>query len=110
MSGTFTGKSLADGQLASTKGTIYTTPASTVAYVKFLSCHNTGSTTETVIIYVKRSGSSSRVIGRAVLQGNEHCRFIDKDETITLAAGDLVEGVTTTATTVDFVITGVEET
>lgn len=104
-----TAKSLADGQLASTKGTLYTVPAATRSYVKFLFLHNTGATSETVLVYVKRSGSSSRVIGRGVLAGDESLAVIDKDATLTLSAGDVIEGETTTATTVDYVITGAEE-
>ena len=106
----FVGKSLADGQLAATKGTIYTTPSLTTAYVKWLSVHNTsGSTTETILVYVKRSGSSSRIIGRAVLLPNEHTRIISDGESIVLSAGDLIEAQTSNATTVDYVISGVEE-
>ena len=104
-----TAKSLADGQLAATKGTLYTVPGGTVAYVKFLHVHNTGSTTETVVIYVKRSGSSSRTVGRVILAQNEAADVLDKDATLTLSTGDVIEGETTNATTVDYTITGAEE-
>ena len=104
----FTGKILAQGQLPNAKGTLYTCPVGTSAYVKFINAYNTVGT-ETVVFYVKQSGGSSRVLGRAILNVNEHIRIIDKDETINLAAGDIIEGQTTTAATVDYTITGVEE-
>ena len=80
-----------------------------MAYVKFLHVHNTGSTTETVVIYVKRSGSSSRTVGRVILAQNEAADVLDKDATLTLSTGDVIEGETTNATTVDYTITGAEE-
>lgn len=105
----FLGKVLAEGQLASSKDTLYTVPASTTAYIKFFSCFNTNTTDETVIIYLKPA-STSRKVGRAVLSANEQVRFIDKDEALILETGDLIEGETTTASKVDYVILGVEET
>lgn len=105
---TITPKVLAEGQLATTKGTLYTVPASTTAYVKFLSVFNTSATTQTVIIYAK-PGAVSREIGRFVLAQNESARVIEKDEALTLDAGDLIEGQTTTASVVNFLITGAEE-
>lgn len=104
-----TGKSLADGQVASTKGTIYTCPAATVTYVKWLSVHNTNTTAEDVIVYVKRSGSTSRVIYRASLSQNETAYPVDKDAGLVLSTGDVIEAVTTTAAKVDYLIAGAEE-
>jgi hypothetical protein len=105
----FVGSILANGQLPNTKTTLYTVPALTVAYIKFINAHNTGVGSETVIFYVKKSAGTSRVLGRAVLAANEQSRVIDKEETITLGAGDVIEGQTTTAATVDYLITGVQE-
>ncbi len=105
----FTGKALADGQLPSSKGTLYTVPGSTTTYVKWISVHNTsGSTTETVLIYVNTSGTS-RVIARVVLLPNEHARILSDGEAFILEAADLIEGVSTNATTVDYFISGVQE-
>lgn len=94
------------GQLASSKGTLYTVPASTAALPGKLLLYNTGSALETVIIYTKKSGGSSRVAARLQLAANEtgtvdfeHCG---------LATGDEVEGVTTTATTVDYTLFALE--
>ena len=105
-----TAKSLADGQLPAAKATIYTVPALTKTYVKWLSVHSTSGTAQEVIIYVKRSGSTSRVIYRALMADAETGYVIDKDMTLTLSTGDVIEGTTTTATVVDYLITGAEET
>jgi hypothetical protein len=94
---------LADGQLPSTKNTLYTAGADT--YVKFFHVHNTGANPQTILIYAKTSGTS-RIIGRAVLGQYESADIIDKDDALTLNTGDLIEGQTTDATTVDYVITG----
>lgn len=109
MAGTFAAKVLAEGQLASSKGTLYTVPASTTAYIRWLSCHNTGGSAETVVLYVK-PGATSRIIAHASVAASETLYVVNGGESIQLEAGDLIEGMTTTATTVDYVITGVEET
>ena len=108
---TYSGKILAEGQLPNAKGTLYTCPALTVTYIKFMAVTNeVGAGTELVVIYVKKSGSTSRVVCNGTLEEKEMIRVLDDGETLELSAGDLIEGETTTATTVDYVITGVEET
>src|SRR5690242_12765318 len=108
MSGSFAGKVLADGQLPAAVATLYTATGQAVM-VKFFRCHNAGSTSETVIIYVNISGTR-RIIGRCALEAGETFVVIDKDDVLTLENGDTIDAVTTTATTVDYVITGVVET
>ncbi len=114
MAGVFTALVLADGQMASSKTTMYSNPNTTKTYIKFFSIYNSSSTTtETVLIYAKdvSGGNASRVIARCVLSPLEQARIVDKDEVITLDGNaDLIEGTTTNATTVDFFITGVQET
>lgn len=109
MSGTFAGKVLAEGQFANSKGTLYTVPASTTAYVKSLFVYNTNAATQTVDVYLK-PGSTSRQIVKLTLLQNESANICDIVGSFTLEAGDLIEGATTTASALDFVITGVEET
>lgn len=99
-------KSLADGQLANSKGTIYTSVGKTV--VTDLRVFNTAVTTETVALYIKRSGSSSRQFFRAVLAQNEFAAF-EASENVTLSSGDLIEGDTTNASAVNYLITGMSE-
>lgn len=105
MSGTFTAKVLYEGQLPNTKTTLYTVPASTKAYISSMSGFNTNTTSETVIIYYKRG--TSRITYRAALDQNYKMAVGAGD---VLEAGDIIEGETTTAAKVDFVIMGVQET
>jgi hypothetical protein len=101
-------KILADGQLAATKSTIYTTPASNYAYVKFFSVFNTSASSQTVVVYVNATGTS-RVIARVELAQYESARIIDKDELLALEAGDLIEAQSSSGTSVDYVISGAEQ-
>lgn len=102
-------KVLGDGQLGTSKATLYTVPASTSTYVKFMSVHNVGAGTENVEILLNVSGTSRR-IAYVTLGANEGAQIVDKDGAISLEAGDLIEGLTTSGASVDYVITGAEET
>jgi len=100
-------KSLADGQLAATKGTLYTAPASTQAVISTITMVNTHTSAITVNLYFKASGGTSR-------------KFIPVDLSLaagagytwagikTLEAADIVEGDASTADKVDYVISGVQ--
>jgi hypothetical protein len=101
----FTAKVLADGQLPSSKGTLYTVPGATATYIRQIRVFSTGSA-QTVVIYFNTSGSSRRY-GQWVLETNESADVLT--EPLLLQAGDLIEGQSTSATTVDYVVTGVEE-
>jgi hypothetical protein len=102
-------KSLADGQLPNSKGTLYTVGGATSTIIKKITCVNTNTTTESVNLYIKRSGSTSRRICPKDLQLAAGYMAVD-DEEHALAAGDLIEGDTTTASKVDYIIEGVEKT
>jgi hypothetical protein len=107
----FVSKVLAEGQLPNTKTTLYTVPASTTAYIKVIQCWNSGGSVETIQIYMK-PGSTSRTIGYALVDADasyDPCIHEGGPRTFILQAGDLIEGQTTTATTVDYVIMGIEE-
>ena len=106
-----TPKSLADGQLPAAKATLYTCPGATTAMIRQIRCcHATGATTETVIIYLKVSAGTSRVIGQAVLDAGEQFHCLTDAEVYSLESGDVIEGTTTTASVVDYTITGAEQT
>ena len=109
MAGTFTIKLLGEGRLASTKGTIYTCPASTQAIIKTISLVNTNSTAEGVNLYIKKSGQTSR---RIVPQDSELGigYLLETDQEYTLEAADIIEGDADTVSKVDYTIHGVEET
>lgn len=100
-------KSLANGQLAATKTTIYTAPAATEAVVNYITFVNTDTSARTVNLYFKKSGGTSR-------------RIIPKDLSIAAGAssthsmgqaletGDIIEGDASTASVVDYTLSGVE--
>ena len=107
MAGTFTGKSLAEGQVATSEGDLYLVPSSTVGYVKKLHLFNTSATTQTCDVYIKRSGLTTRRIRRVVLEQYES---VEVENLGPLAAGDAIRGTTTTNAVLDYVLTGAEET
>ncbi|MCC7462096.1 MAG: hypothetical protein IT480_06485 [Gammaproteobacteria bacterium] len=101
----FTAKCVAEGQLPSSAGDLYTVPAATRCYVKRIKCVNTNATSQTVVIYKRTDGTNDRIIGRAVLAQWE--TFAVGQEIV--EAGDKIRGVTTTASAVDYTVDGVEE-
>ncbi len=98
-------KSLADGQLGTSKATLYTAGADIQTIVKKISYVNTSTSEVTVKFYFKASGGTSRQIDRAEL--GDRGRGIMKDE-VTLEDGDVLEGEATIPSVVDYVISGVE--
>ncbi len=100
-----TPKVLAEGQLPTTKGTLYTAPAGG-ALVKFYRFHNSNATPQDIIIYVNASGTS-REIDRATL-GQYEFGSEPTGMSLSLENGDLIEGITTTSSAVNYLITGVE--
>lgn len=104
MAGTFTAKKLAEGQVAAILGDLYATGAAR-GYVKFFNLHNIALTTEIVLVYV-----NTRQIRRIELLPQESYDVLDDDRSMELSPGDAIRAVTTNASAVDFVITGVEET
>ena len=101
-------KQLGNGQLANSIGDLYTVPAVTTALIKSITLVNTNTSAETVNLYVlKASGAARRIIPKATILGAGY--MLEYDSVITLEAGDKLQGDTTTASRVDFVISGVQE-
>lgn len=109
MAGTFTTAVLADGQLPSTQGAIFTGPAVTVTYVKRISLFNTNAAQQTIDLYLNVSGSARRW-RRYVLNQHESAEVLETGDAIVLEAGDTIEAITTTASAVDYYVCGVKET
>lgn len=102
----FSAKVLGNGQLPNTKGTLYTVGGGIVgSYVRQIRVFSTGAA-QTVVIYFNTSGTS-RAYAQFVLGTNESADVLA--EPVLLETGDLIEGSSTSATTVDYVITGVEQ-
>ena len=96
---------LAEGQLPNAKGTLFTATGRTI--IRLITAAHVAGGTQTVVFYVKKTASTSRVLGRAVLLTNE---FAEEDQVVTLDTGDLIEGETTNALSVDYTIMGVKTT
>lgn len=92
---------LAEGQLPNTKGTLFTATSRTI--VRLISARHVSGGTQIVQFYIKKSGSSSRALPQAELEIDEAA---EHDSVITLNTGDEIEGETTDAASVDYVITG----
>jgi hypothetical protein len=100
----FASSQLANGQLANSIGDIYTSSSATTI-VKSITLVNTNTTHEHVNLYVlKASGTARRIIPKDMtLMPNYSLVF---DSVITLGSGDKLQGDTTTASKVDYVISG----
>jgi hypothetical protein len=102
-----TGRSLADGQLASSKATLYTVAVSTVAHVAHIFLTNTTASALTVNIYLKRSGSTSRkILDTYSLAAHASYVVPFGGSAVRLSAGDLIEGDASAATSIDYFIDG----
>src|SRR3990172_11304993 len=106
MAGTFAPKLLAEGQLPTSVAALYTVPGATSAYVRTMKFAHSSVTTQTILVHLNGSGTN-RGTYRFVLAQNESAEI---DDHLTLETGDSIQGETTTATTVDYTIHGVEET
>ena len=98
-------KTLGDGQLAAAKATLYTVPASTQTVLKHITVVNTDSSARTFNLYFN-NGTSRRIA--AVDQSLAVGAIYEWDGSITLEAGDLIEGDASAATQLDYTLSGVE--
>lgn len=98
--------SLADGQLSNSKATLFTASGQTA--ITYLVLTNTDSSTRTINIYIKRSGSTSRRIAGKdfTMTAGSVINVIDDAMGLRLSSGDLIEGDADTAAKIDYVITG----
>jgi len=104
---TILGKQLADGQLPAAEGDLYACPADTRAFVKSISCTNTSAAnTNTVTLYLKPTGGTSRRLVRVPLSSNDQLYYLAPE---TLDTADAIRGEATNAAEVDYVISGAVE-
>ena len=104
----FTFKSLADGQLGTTKATLYTCPASTSAIVSKIHLVNTGDSDVTLNIYFKASGGTSRRICPKDMTLKAGYMAVLDDEVV-MEAADIIEGDASVASQVDYTISGLQK-
>lgn len=104
----FAPKAIADGQLPTTLGVLFTATASIGTYVKEFTVFNNNAVNQVIETFVNRQGVE-RSWRRLEIELNEQGDLLTDGETMMLEQGDTISGRTTTATAVDFIISGVEE-
>jgi len=99
--------SLASGFVATTQAAVFTVPSGKIARIAFFSVKNAISTTQTVDVFIHRSGESAVSVGAVELLELEYAWYVTLgEEEWTLAAGDAIEAVTTTSSASAYVILG----
>lgn len=102
---------LASGQVAATKSTIFEVSDAdilntTKADIKKVSLFNTGSSEETAILFVKEKNGTSHQLRQFKLLQNENGEYLEPGESLPMDDGDVLQALTTSAATVDFVVFG----
>lgn len=87
-----------------TQTALYTVPGGVKAYVKAVTGYNTGGAAESPVIYLTVDGVSVTVAAPTIDAGESFSLT-----NIGLKAGDSIDGLTTTASTVDYAIESVED-
>jgi hypothetical protein len=110
LEGVATAKSLARGRIPDTKGTLYTAPTNTTARItSVMMCNYYSSVDETVILYAKTAGGTSRVIDYATLHPGETRKFTPQSPLILEDEAEL-EAESTSNNLVTFIASGGERT
>lgn len=98
---------LANGTVNNTKSTVYTGVSGKVTLLKSMIFHNTNSTPEVLIVYLKDASGSSVVIAQQTLVENSTFTLHLKSP-FHLEFNDLLEAETTTGAVVNYWISGIE--
>jgi hypothetical protein len=104
----FAPKAIADGELPTTLSVLFTATANIGTYVKELTLFNNNAVNQVIELFVNRQGVD-RSWRRLEIELNEQGDALTDGETMLLEVGDTISGRTTTASAVDFIISGVEE-
>ena len=101
-------KSLGDGQLATSKGTLYTVPAGKQAVITKVSLVNTSGGAVKVNLYFKASGGTSRrIIPKDMEIEGGGLAVMDDEQT--MDAADIIEGDAAVGSSIDYTVSGVEQ-
>lgn len=114
---------LADGTIPTAREVIFTVGPTTSGELTFdtdiinfskvfvnrITIFNNVLTQQTVILYVKKKFGEFRKLRQYVLKLNESAEYLGGGEFLALQPGDILEGETTTADAVDFVVYGTLE-
>jgi len=98
-------KTLAQGQVAASVGTIYTPSGSTSAIVKEIIFLNTDSANRTLSVYQNGTAAANQIFGSATLGPGETVVFTGA---ITLANGDTLKAVADSGSKITYTLEGVE--
>ena len=102
-------RSLADGQLPSSQGVLYVVPGAKKARISNLLLYNTDAVPQTIILLLRRSGSSARSFRSLQLSQHESASVLAEEPPIIMSDGDSLEGVTTSESAVNYYLAGIEE-
>jgi len=81
--------------------------ASAVTFVKCFNVISRDVVTQQVFVYLRRSGETNSVLfASTILDQYQRDRLIGADDALSLSEGDTIEAETTTASAVDFWISG----
>lgn len=100
-----------NAQLGDSLAALYTVPASTKAYVKTITIHNTNTSTESVELHLVGNGQSAGAANKffhVELETNETLE-ISPVHPYVLTTGATIQAKTNTASTVNVKIDGMEE-
>lgn len=102
---------LADGQVATTKSTIFEVKGADVlptekVDVEKITFFNENVLEQTAILSIKAFSGVSRVLRQFKLLQNEGGEYLEPGESLPLENGDILEAKTTTANAVNFVVFG----
>ncbi len=98
--------SLADGQLANSVAALYTVPEGSRVRITSIHVFSTHASSQTVNVYVTRKGSTRRQTYKSTLAQYATFNMLSSGETFNLSSGDSIDGDTTNAASVDYLITG----
>jgi len=98
-------KKLAQGQLPSTVGTIYTVPASTETIIKHIVLSNPTGSDRTAALWHDGTTDAFNILPPTTIVAGTWAEF---DGVLTLEAGDTIAGDSDAATAVTFTIYGLE--
>ena len=95
---------LAQGQLPSTTGTLYTVPVGKTAYLKSVYLHNSGTSDQTIRIYINGSAVADRIF-EGIVSGKDTFEW-DVAYTVILTTGQTLRADSTNASAVNYFIFG----
>lgn len=98
-------KKLAQGQLPSSVGTLYTVPASTTAIIRHIRLVNNDSSARTGALYHDGTTAAQIILPPASIVVGGWAEF---DGVITMEAADTLSGLASVATQITYTIYGVE--